>query len=105
MFSSFLEFAVREPLLTIADRSTIAIARHQLLICASDDGLVVETCKAYGIDYTRTLRLLKEMVETKHKTAIEVMAMANMLIQDRGKHISSRVLKDWTKSLGKSDIR
>lgn len=65
MFGSFLEFAVREPLLSIADRSTIAIAHHQLLICASDDGLVVETCKAYGIAYTRTLRLLKEMVETK----------------------------------------
>jgi len=66
--------------LSAADRSTIAIARHQLLICASDDGLVVETCKAYSIAYTRTLRLFDEMVETKHKTVIEVTAMADTLI-------------------------
>jgi hypothetical protein len=80
MFASFLEFGAREPLLSAADRSTIAIARHQLLICASDDGLVVETCKAYSIAYTRTLRLFDEMVETKHKTVIEVTAMADTLI-------------------------
>lgn len=101
MFASFLEFGVREPLLSAADRSTIAIARHQLLICASDDGLVVETCKAYNIAYTRTLRLFGEMVETKHKTVIEVMAMADTLIRERGKHISAKVLADWTASLKK----
>ncbi|MDJ0795778.1 MAG: hypothetical protein QNJ51_02890 [Calothrix sp. MO_167.B12] len=99
--TSFLEFAVRVPLLSIADRSTIAIARHELLICASDDGLVVETCQAYGITYTRTLRLLSEMVETAHKTVIEVKAMADMLIQERGKHISPKVLTNWTTSLQK----
>jgi hypothetical protein len=101
MFASFLEFSVRAPLLSVADRSTIAIARHQLLICASDDGLVVETCKAYGVTYTRTLRLLSEMVETGHKTVIEVTAMADSLINERGKHISPKVLTDWTTSLQK----
>lgn len=101
MFASFLEFGVRTPLLSVADRSTIAIARHQLLICASDDGLVIETCKAYNIAYTRTLRLLTEMVETEHKTVIEVMAMADKLIQERGKHISAKVLINWRTSLQK----
>jgi non-homologous end joining protein Ku len=99
MFASFLEFSVRAPLLSVADRSTIAIARHQLLICASDDGLVVETCKAYGVTYARTLRLLTEMVETAHKTVIEVTAMADTLIKERSKHISPKVLTDWTTSL------
>ncbi len=103
MFASFLEFGVRAPLLSIADRSTIVIARHELLICASDDGLVIKTCKVYGINYTRTLRLLSEMVETAHKTVIEVKAMADMLIQERGKHISLKVLTDWTTSLQKYD--
>lgn len=103
MFASFLEFGVRAPLLSIADRSTIAIARHELLICASDDGLVIKTCEAYGITYTRTLRLLSEMVETAHKTVMEVKAMADMLIQERGKHISPKVLTDWTTSLQKYD--
>lgn len=103
MFASFLEFGVRARLLSIADRSTIAIARHELLICASDDGLVIKTCEAYGITYTRTLRLLSEMVETAHKTVIEVKAMADMLIQERGKHISPKVLTDWTTSLQKYD--
>ncbi len=74
MYTSFLEFRVRNPGLSIGDRSTIAIARHQLMICASDDGLVIETCKEYGITYTRTLRLLGEMVKTEHKTVIEVIA-------------------------------
>jgi hypothetical protein len=72
MFVSFLEFGNRFPLLSIP----IAIARHQLLICARDDGLVVETCIAYDIAYTRTLRLLSEMVTSKHKTATEVIKMA-----------------------------
>ncbi|SRR5579883_488923 len=101
MFASFLEFNVRSPLLSVADRSTIAIARHQLLICASDDGLVVETCKAYNIAYTRTLRLLAEMLNTGHKTVIEVTTMADTLIKERGKHISPRVLADWKISLQK----
>ncbi|MFQ4142415.1 hypothetical protein [Chlorogloeopsis sp. ULAP02] len=101
MFASFLEFGIKEPLLSVADRSTIAIARHQLLVCASDDGLVVETCKAYRIAYTRTLRLLGEMVETEHKTVIEAIAMADKLIKDRGKYISPKVLTDWTISLQK----
>jgi tRNA A37 methylthiotransferase MiaB len=67
----------------------------------SDDGLVVKTCKVYSIAHTRTLRLLGEMVETKHKTVIEVTAMADTLIKDRGKHISPKVLTDWTASLEK----
>ncbi|GAA6615502.1 hypothetical protein [Scytonema sp. NUACC26] len=99
MFVSFLEFSVKAPLLSVADRFTIAIARHQLLICVSDDGLVVETCKAYNVTYIRTLRLLTEMVETGHKTAIEVTTMADTLIKERGKHISPRVLADWKISL------
>ena len=99
MFASFVEFGNKAPLLSEADRSTIAIARHQLLVCASDDGLVVETCKTYGIAYTRTLRLLSEMVVTQHKTAIEVITMADILIKQRGKHIAPQVLADWKTSL------
>lgn len=104
MFASFLEFAMRAPLLSVADRSTIAIARHHLLVCASDDGLIVETCKAYGIVYIRTLRLLSEMVTTKHKTAIEVIAMADTLIKDRGKHIAPAILAAWRQGLQQDGI-
>lgn len=99
MFASFLEFGMRTPLLSTADRSTIAIARHHLLICASDDGLVVDTCKVYDITYTRTLRLLSEMVETNHKTNVEVIAMADALIKDRGKYVSRSVLTNWKQEL------
>jgi hypothetical protein len=41
------------------------------------------------------------MVDTEHKTVIEVMAMADKLIQERGKHISPKILTDWKKSLQK----
>lgn len=102
MFASFLEFAREVPLLSIADRSTIALARHQFLLCASDDGLVVKTCKAYGITYTRTLRFLSEMVATQHKTVAEVIKMADTLIKERGKHIAPEILSDWRKSLEQS---
>ena len=99
MWASFLEFGRQVPLLSIADRATIAIARHRLLVCASDDALVVSTCSAYGIAYTRTLRLLSEMVATRHKTATEVITMADTLIQQRGKHIAPQLLAQWKKSL------
>lgn len=99
MFVSFLEFGSQFPLLSIPDRSTIAIARHQLLICASDDGLVIETCIAYNIAYTRTLRLLSEMAIEKHKTTAEVIKMAEDLIEERGKYIKPEVLRDWKKKL------
>jgi hypothetical protein len=99
MFVSFLEFGNQFPLLSIPDRSTIAIARHQLLICASDDGLVVDTCITYGIAYTRTLRLLSEMVTSKHKTATEVIKMAESLIIERGKYIKPDILQNWRKNL------
>jgi hypothetical protein len=99
MFASFLEFGSQFPLLSIPDRSTIAIARHQLLICASDDGLVVDTCIAYGIAHTRTLRLLSEMVTSQHKTAAEVIEMADSLIEKRGKYIRSEILRQWKRNL------
>lgn len=99
MFGSFIEFGLEVPLLSEADRSTLAIARHQLLVCASDDSLVVETCQVYGIAYIRTLRLLSEMVATQHKTAKEVVAMAYALIEERGKHIAPKVLNDWKAGL------
>jgi len=100
MFVSFLEFGVKAPLLSEADRSTLALARHRLLVCASDDGLVVKTCEQWGIAYTRLLRLLAEMVQTGHKTAPEVKAMVRMLISDRAKRISPAVLEGWERSLG-----
>ncbi|MBC6477575.1 MAG: hypothetical protein GDA56_07085 [Hormoscilla sp. GM7CHS1pb] len=99
MFVSFLEFGTQAPLLSEADRSTLALARHRLLLCASDDGLVIETCEKYGITYTRMLRLLTEMVQTEHKTVAEVKAMVQILIRDRAKRISPAVLASWERSL------
>jgi hypothetical protein len=99
VYASYLEFASQAPLLSTADRATIALARHRLLLCASDDGLVVETCQLYGIAYTRTLRLLSEMVKRQHKTVEKVIEMAETLIEDRGKRITSQVLENWKESL------
>lgn len=99
MFVSFLEFGTLAPLLSEADRSTLAFARHRLLLCASDDKLVIKTCEKYGIAYTRMLRLLTEMVQTDHKTVAEVKAMAQILIRDRAKRISPEVLASWERSL------
>lgn len=99
MFASFRYFGSKAPLLSVPDRSTIAIARHRLLVCASDDGLVIETCKAHGIFYTRTLGLLSEMVEIQYKTAIEVMKMADILIKKRGKYIHPKILARWKQNL------
>ncbi|MEA5554043.1 hypothetical protein VB713_24195 [Anabaena cylindrica UHCC 0172] len=41
------------------------------------------------------------MVYTEYKTVVEVIAMADKLIQERGKHISAKVLTDWKTSLQK----
>ena len=104
---SFLEFGTKAPLLSEAvraalrmqHRSTLALARHRLLLCASDDGLVIKSCQDYGIAYTRMLRLLTVMVQSGHKTAAEVKAMVQMLISDRAKRISPKVLADWERNL------
>jgi hypothetical protein len=77
------------------------LARHLLLLCASDDNLVVKICQEYGISYIRTLRLLREMVQTGHKSKVEVKRMAELLIQERGKHIRSSILTNWYNQLGK----
>ncbi len=42
---------------------------------------------------------LKPLRTTQHKTAREVITMADTLIEKRGKHIAPRVLADWKKSL------
>lgn len=99
LFSSFLEFGRVAPLLSIGDRSTIALARHQFLLCASDDGLVVEICQQYHIKYIRMLRLFTEMVKTEHKTVKQVKQMAQFLINERGKHISPKILHNWHQDL------
>ena len=99
MYVSFLEFRDKAPLLSVADRSTLALARHQLLLCASDDKLMTQICEEYKIPYTRTLRLLTEMVKTRHKTSPEVKEMTNILIEERGKRIAPKVLDDWHNQL------
>ena len=99
MFSSFMEFRVSSPLLSEADRSTLALARHRLLLCVSDDSLMVTICKEYDIKYIRMLRLLSQMVQTGHKTVEEVIVMADTLIKERGKWISTAILEDWKRSL------
>ncbi len=72
MYVSFLEFRAKASLLSEADRSTLALARHRLLLCASDDKLMTQICQEYKIPYTRTLKLLTEMVKTQHKIIPEV---------------------------------
>lgn len=99
MFSSFIEFQLRSLLLSEADRSTLAIARHRFLLCISDDSRMISVCEEYGITYIRMLRLLTRMVQTGHRTVEEVIVMANLLIEDRGKWISSAVLSEWQRSL------
>jgi len=47
MFTSFYQFGQEARLLSIGDRSTLAISKHRFLLCASDDGLVVKFCEKY----------------------------------------------------------
>lgn len=99
MFLSFVEFRVKSPLLSIADRSTLALARHRFLLCVSDDSRMITVCQEYGINYIRMLRLLSQMVQTRHKTVEEAIVMADTLIEDRGKWIAEAILADWKRSL------
>lgn len=99
MFSSFMEFRVRSSLLSEADRSTLALARHRFLLCVSDDSRMITVCEDYGISYIRMLRLLSQMVQTEHRTVEEVIVMADTLIKDRGKWIAEAILSDWKRSL------
>lgn len=99
MFSSFMEFRVRTPLLSEADRSTLALARHRFLLCVSDDNLIITICQKYDIAYVRMLRLLSQMVQTGHRKAEEVIVMADILVKDRGKWIASVILEKWKRSL------
>lgn len=99
MFLSFIELRVRAPLLSEADRSTLALARHRFLLCVSDDRQMITVCEEYGIAYIRMLRLLSQMVESGHRTVEEVIDMADTLIKDRGKWIAAAILENWKRSL------
>ncbi|MBE9223779.1 hypothetical protein IQ215_13840 [Cyanobacterium stanieri LEGE 03274] len=101
MFRSFIDFGEEFPLLSMADRSTLAIASHRFLLCASDDGLVVEACKKYQIPYIRALRFLTAMVKTNYKTVAEVKRDAQKLINERGKHISPKIIRSWYQELSR----
>ncbi|MBD2185804.1 hypothetical protein [Aerosakkonema funiforme] len=99
MFLSFMEFRVKAPLLSEADRSTLALARHRVLLCVSDDRRMIEVCEEYGIAYIRMLRLLSQMVQTGHRTVEEVIEMADTLVNERGKWIAQTILSSWKRSL------
>lgn len=99
MLISFMQFQVEYPLLSEADRATLAIAQHTSLCCATDDNLMVEACKVFGISYTRTLRLIREMVQTGYRTKERAISLAEMLISQRKKWISPAVLEEWKISL------
>lgn len=57
MFACFSDLNMSYPLLSIADRSTISIARHQCLICLSGDTVLIEVCQDYDISYIHTSTL------------------------------------------------
>lgn len=75
-----MEFRVKSPLLSVADRSTLALARHRFLLCVSDDSQMITVCQGYDINYIRMLRLLSQMVQSRHKTVEDVIVMADKLI-------------------------
>lgn len=99
MFLSFMEFRLKAPLLSEADRSTLALALHRCLLCVSDDAAMIAVCDDYGITYLRMLRLLSQMVNTGHKIVPEAIKMAEMLVQERGKWIKESILQEWRRSL------
>lgn len=99
MFLSFIEFQLKAPLLSEADRSTLALARHRFLLCVSDDSRMITVCEEYGISYIRMLRLLSQMVQTGHRSVEEVIVMADTLVKDRGKWIAPAILENWKRSL------
>lgn len=80
-----IEFQLKAPLLSEADRSTLALARHRFLLCVSDDSRMITVYEEYGISYIRMLQLLSQMVQTGHRSVEEVIVMADTLVKDRGK--------------------
>lgn len=86
MFLSFMEFQFKAPLLSEADRSTLVLARHRFLLCVS-------------VRYIRMLQLLSQMVQTGHRTVEEAIAMADTLVNERGKWIIEAILESWKRSL------
>jgi hypothetical protein len=82
-----------------ADCSTLAIAKTQFLLCGTDDGKMIRICEKYTISYTRTLRLLKEMIETQHKSPDQILAMGRILVEERGKWIKPSLLEEWKRQI------
>lgn len=99
MLMSFMGLQAQYPLLSEADRATVAIAQHTPLCCATDDNLMVKACTSSDISYTRTLRLIREMVQTGYRNRGSAIALAEMLISQRNKWISPAVLESWKNSL------
>ncbi len=101
MYNLFSKYSREFAPIAIADCSTLAIAKHQKLLCGTDDGKMIKICNKYQINYTRTLRLLKEMSDTGCKTVRQVVQMKNILIDpnQRGKYVHPKILTEWQKSL------
>lgn len=99
IYELYRKFSQEFAPIATADCSTLAIAKHQKLLCGTDDGKMIKICNKYEINYTRTLRLLKEMADTGHKNVAEVLAMKKVLVEERGKWISPKVLLEWEQSL------
>jgi len=99
MYADYASIGDRGPGLSSADRATLILAQHYRLTCATDDGRMVRECESGGIAFVRTLQLLSKMVEAGHRSTAEVLEMAEMLIGDRGKYVSERVLRRWKRSL------
>jgi predicted nucleic acid-binding protein len=99
MYNLYKKYSREFAPISIADCSTLAIAKHQELLCGTDDGKMIKICHKYQINYTRTLRLLKEMSDTGYKTINQVIEMKRILVEERGKWIAPKTLKEWEKSL------
>jgi hypothetical protein len=99
LYAFYWKFSREFAPIALADCSTLAIAKCQKLLCGTDDGKMIKICEKYQINYTRTLRLLKEMSDTGYKTIDQILEMKRILVEERGKWIAPKILQEWENSL------
>lgn len=88
ILASSIQLRTQYPLLSQAERATLAIALDRQLYCATDDALTSQVCQTLNIPWIHTLHLIEEMVQTGNKTPEKATNLVNTLVIQRQKWMS-----------------
>jgi hypothetical protein len=86
-------------ILSLSDRSAIAVALKRSMRCGSNERALYAVCRAKGVESLRGLRILKDMNSEGYMSAAQCLRAVQRMREESNMWITDQVVSQWAKSL------